>query len=393
MEHETYEQPFEHEHLVTPPPEARSFPNAEFPEHELSLADHLSVKLPEHYDGYFTFMERDKELQASCKTEKFYYGIFDDHDHLASIEGRPAICGSPFCTKCAVERASRLALQHAPRLDDVIYPYQMVRHVVTTTPTFPSSELPDRVEQLFSNTSRFHEKLRKTYYKKRKHPVTKRMGVVYYPFNALLGIELKYDAQNDSYYFHVHYGILNTHFSIKRFRDIYQKTWGETLIVKYPIDKHGNKKPFSNKWAWLEYVCRRIVQTRMLMPHGDYYHHLRDKQLFRCIGFTKAQSRILTTIRNNYSEDRELPDGWHRIFLGKLAQHIDLRHFGERYRHGYTAVYNENCDIATVKDMARRAFRDVVDELADEQQIAERHEEITLRRYAPPILHGPCIQT
>lgn len=384
MCNENDKQPAGHEHLTTPLPEAGFLPNAESLKPELPLGHYMPVKLLESFDGYNKFMKRDKELQDSCKTEKFYYGIFDDHGKLVSIEGRPAICGSPFCLKCAVERASRLALQHAPYLDDSIYPCHLVRHVITTTPTFLRAELPDRVEQLFSNTSRFHEKLRKTYYKKRKHPVTKRMRTVYYPFNALLGIELKHDVSDDTYYFHVHYGILNTHFAIGRFRRIYQKAWGQQLIVKYPTDKHGNKKPFSNKWAWLEYVCRRIVQTRMLMPHEDYYNFLRDKQLFRCIGFSKAQSCILTTIRNNYKEDRELPDGWQRIFLGKLSQRVDLKHFGERYRLDYMVVYNENQDIATVKDMARRAFRDVLDELLE-----ERYEEITLTTYAP--LHVPRI--
>jgi hypothetical protein len=294
---------------------------------------------------YESFMEEQAELRASCGRTKHAYAIINDRGDLSGLEFRPNICASPFCRKCASrggEQHKRLMLRYSPRFDDEIHPLQKVWHVITTTPEFPRSELPARLKELLDNTKRFHEKLRKNY------------G---YPLQFHVLHEPKYNAEKDTYYFHSHYGISNKLFNLIKFRELYQDTWGSPLIVKFPIDKRGNKKPLANKWAWLEYVTFRRLDSILRMPPYDYFAYFRNKQLLKRIGFPKVPSRILTTIRKKYSYDHELPDGWTRIFLGKMDSSWDTAVIGDLMKREYSEFPDSFHELHTLKALLRMAFK------------------------------------
>jgi len=304
------------------------------------------------FDSYMSSILPD---MATCKESSYVYAIMTDQGELAGLSKRPAPCKKPFCQKCKKERQQQLFLRNAPYLDDRVYPRRTIRHVIATSPELASSGLAQGLNNYLEKTKRFHEKLRKSY------------G---YAFNAFVLIEPKYHKDRQSYTIHSHYGILSF-VKFAKFRELWLKTWGRNdLVVKFP-SWHGKPQFYTKKWAFLEYATRRRVELPLTMPARDFFGHLMHRQLLRRIGFSKSITRIMNTIRKNYTMDRDLPDGWERVYLGKLSKDLDLSHFGERYRESYDLIHAENSDILTSKDIARDAFKRACNPESYEEHIRE----------------------
>jgi hypothetical protein len=308
-------------------------------------------ELPE--DSFSEYMLANQPRMLECKVADYLYSIHNEQGELVGFSRRPDACLNPFCANCKREKQEQRMRRYAPYLDDLALPLQSLWHVITTSPAVPRSELPALVERTLRNDTRFHEKLRKS------------LG---YPIAFLVVHEFKYQRQDNTYYAHSHYGILNKLFSLIKFRKLYQKTFGRNYIVKFPTGKHGNKKPRVNKWAFLEYCTRRATEQPLTMPARDFFEHLMHRQLVKLIGYSKVQSRIVKTIRKSYTPAGKLPDGWHAFPLGRIPKNFNLEHYGERYRFNFNAMHAELVDTLTLSHIAHLAHRDSLAETLEHME-------------------------
>ena len=319
---------------------------------ELTLSRFMQEpELPE--DEFSDYMLANQPRMLECKVADYLYSVHNDQGELVGFSRRPDACLNPFCKNCKREKQEQRMRRYAPYLDDKPLPSQGLWHVITTSSAVPRSELPALVETTFRNTSRFHEKLRKS------------LG---YPIAFLVCHEFKYQAESDTYYAHSHYGILNKLFNLIKFRKLYQETYGKNYIVKFPINKHGNNRGLVNKWAFLEYCTRRATEQPLTMPARDFFEHLMHRQLIKLVGYSKVQSRIVKTIRKSYTPAGKLPDGWHAFPLGKVAKNFNLEHYGERFRFNFNAMRAELMDTLTLSNIAHLAHRDSLAETIEHQE-------------------------
>jgi hypothetical protein len=65
----------------------------------------------------------------------------------------------------------------------------------------------------------------------------------------------------------------------------------------------------------------------------------------------------LTTIRKKYSYDHELPDGWTRIYLGKIDSSWQTDKIGDIMRHEYSEFPDSFHELHSLKALLRMSFK------------------------------------
>jgi hypothetical protein len=301
-------------------------------------------------EGLFnTFWYNQEIKHLNCKMSTHLYSIHDSNNEIVKFSKSPNTCGSPYCLKCAKNRQDRLLEKYLPYIDDKIYPQWWLRHIVATTPTFPRSELPNRITECLENAKKYHEKMRKEKY----------------PFRALCLLELKYTKSDDKYYFHIHYGVM-TMVNIKVMRDNWCKVWNQDLVVKFVQDKNGNPVYKTRKYAFLEYATRRRAQQGMVIPPIDYWAYLSKRQMFKRVGFTKLYLATVSIIRKTDKDFNSLPDGWSRVYMGVIDINWDIDKFLEIYK----TKFRENCpsswEVFSLSCVCFQSFTDAVEEYKNE---------------------------
>lgn len=186
-----------------------------------------------------------------------------------------------------------------------------------------------------------------------------------YPFRAIPLIEVKYQPDKDAYHIHSHYGCL-THLNIHKIRKLWNQAWltpvkGEgTLTVKYPRkrDKHGNYIPNTAEYQtpkteFIRYISEARVKQPLRVPQEVYFHILKNRQLIKCIGFSKDYLATVTTIREK--QQKEFLET--HVYLCTFPIEKDLTQFRDRFRYHFNKLFSdpsnslspaENCHTALI---------------------------------------------
>lgn len=307
------------------------------------------------------------ELQPAllnCKKSAQLYPTFKDDETFVSFKSRPNICGSPYCSKCVKERQNRLMATYLTYVDNEIYERNWLRHIIATSPSFPRHELPERIDQLLNNVSRFHKAMNRS---------------INYPFVAIALLELKHQEDDDTYYFHAHYGVL-VNVSRRKMQEVWSRTWGMDLVVKWP-DKDGipgNPVYRTSKSAFIEYVTRRRAEQGLTVPKEDFWKHLQGRQLLKRTGFTKRRLAIVTRIRQRNKKTDELPDGYFQLWCGDIPIEWEITRFEDIFRRRYRESQNCERELITFTSIVFRAFKDSVREYRSKEE-DKKHDSKTVQ--------------